>query len=66
MHTNCYKIIGYPADYKPRMKFGNNTANNVTVEEHSRMDFGGNNSSTTIAAGVPTPYFTPAQYNQIL
>nr|XP_016502592.1 PREDICTED: uncharacterized protein LOC107820765 [Nicotiana tabacum] len=58
----------YPIGYKPKKRFGNNTANNVKVEEHKGIGFDRNNSSTNVAAGLPTPttYFTPTQYNHIL
>ena len=58
-HTrdNCYKLIGYPADFKGKKKI---SAANVQ-NQHT-----GDNEVTPHPHHVQQPHFTMEQYNQIM
>nr|XP_016439502.1 PREDICTED: uncharacterized protein LOC107765379 [Nicotiana tabacum] len=45
-HTRaeCYKIIGYPTNFKPKKKYGGNAANNVIVNDNRKHDTHGSSS----------------------
>ncbi|XP_075104407.1 uncharacterized protein LOC142178547 [Nicotiana tabacum] len=65
-HTRegCYKLIGYPTDFKVKKKIGANVAaHNVTIEDHKRQDTGVGNINEADKCSpddaVRGPYFTP-------
>ncbi|GMI67901.1 hypothetical protein HRI_000459300 [Hibiscus trionum] len=65
---SCYRLIGYPPDFKFNRKGGANTrqaANSATVENGAE---GAAQMATTTQslANQQTPTFTPEQYQQIL
>lgn len=72
-HTQAkyYKIIGYPTDFKPKKGYGENTANNVVMNDNRKHDVHGSSYANTTkmivnSEGTRGPYFTPEQYDQIL
>ncbi|XP_019225026.1 PREDICTED: uncharacterized protein LOC109206644 [Nicotiana attenuata] len=72
-HTRaeCYKIIGYPTNFKPKKKYGGNAANNVVVNDNRKQDAQGSSYVNTAegvmnSEGTRGPYFTLDQYEQIL
>lgn len=65
-HTRaeCYKIIGYPTNFKPKKKYGGNAANNVIVNDNRKHDTHGSRYANTAegvmnSEGTRRPYFTP-------
>ncbi|OIT33480.1 hypothetical protein A4A49_55850, partial [Nicotiana attenuata] len=71
-HTRegCYKLIGYPINFKFKKKTRvNAAAHNVTIEDHKRQDIraGSINEADKCSTDdvVRGPYFTPEHYNQI-
>lgn len=65
---NCYRLIGYPVDFKFTMKKGSQMAvtANTKVTETSNFDSKSVDLKTALIALVTTPLFTQEQYNQIL
>ncbi|XP_075098053.1 uncharacterized protein LOC142175370 [Nicotiana tabacum] len=66
-HTRegCYKLIGYPADFKYKKKPGVGAAHNAIVEDQIRHDAlantGGGADKLNTTDGIQGPYFTPEQ-----
>ncbi|XP_075112712.1 uncharacterized protein LOC142182342 [Nicotiana tabacum] len=60
----CYKLIGYPDDFKFKKKFGSNTAHNAMTWEFMPQVAGGRGQDTFKVP--PIPHFTAEQYNQII
>lgn len=73
-HTrdNCYKLHGYPADFKYMRKGGtpNTYVNNVYGVGNQGFEAQGSSQQTTLASNTISPalvqFFTSEQYNQIL
>lgn len=66
-HTQdgCFKLIGYPANFKPKRRFGGNSAHNVIVED-ANSHVGANDAHIHPAGFRSPPTFTPKQFNQLL
>lgn len=69
--VECFKIIGYPSDFKPKKKYGENTVNIVVVNDNRKQDAQGSSYANTAegvlnSEGIRGSYFTPKQYEQIL
>nr|XP_033512411.1 uncharacterized protein LOC117277104 [Nicotiana tomentosiformis]XP_033512412.1 uncharacterized protein LOC117277104 [Nicotiana tomentosiformis] len=63
LKENCYKLIGYPADFKAKNKFVvNNTIGNNVVDKRSQA-VEGEVANEPAKGGY---FFTEEQYNQIL
>lgn len=61
----CYKLIGYPADFKFTKKRGTSANSTVTIDTSSdSISTGSVHSSSSSSSQVPV--FTPKQYQQIL
>nr|XP_009608203.1 uncharacterized protein LOC104102242 [Nicotiana tomentosiformis] len=67
-HTRegCYRLVGYPDDFKFKKKFGGNTAHNTMAGEpkpHAAAGRGVNQDTFKVSQ---ISHFTAEQYNQIL
>nr|XP_009768162.1 PREDICTED: uncharacterized protein LOC104219219 isoform X2 [Nicotiana sylvestris] len=70
-HTRegCYKLIGYPADFKHKKKQNIIAAHNVYAgdgRKHDAKEGRQNHGNDSGAEQLLGPYFTPKQYSQIL
>lgn len=72
-HTRekCYKLIGYPVDFKYKMKGGIHAAHNVFVEDYKRQGPGGGTHTTkesqhNSSDASKSFFFTHDQYTQIM
>ncbi|XP_070027775.1 uncharacterized protein [Nicotiana sylvestris] len=60
----CYKLIGYPDDFKFKKKFGGNTAHNAMTMDFRPQAAGGRGQDAFKVP--PISHFTIEQYSQIL
>ncbi|XP_075106767.1 uncharacterized protein LOC142179790 [Nicotiana tabacum] len=60
---NCYKLVGYPNDFKNRKTYAANITTGVFGNDKPTQECEGKGSNDALKAG---PYFTEDQYRQIL